>query len=102
MLEYILQPETIIISSGGELIKENLRTYGPGLVSNFHVHEDFYDSEVSSHRGSPIGALKGRHSMVLIGHRLEGDNDIYLLQNWWKSKQFVEVDHNYLKRCNAT
>jgi hypothetical protein len=40
--------------------------------------------------------------MVLIGHRLEGDNDIYLLQNWWKSRQFVEVDHNYLIRCNAT
>jgi hypothetical protein len=37
------------------------------------------------------GPSTGLHSMVLIGHRKEGNADRYLLQNWWKSKPFVEM-----------
>ena len=45
--------------------------------------------------------------MLLIGHRTEKRNEdmqerhIFLLQNWWKAKQFVEVDDEYLANCNA-
>jgi len=37
--------------------------------------------------------------MVLVGHRKEGEKHFLLLQNWWKGKQFVEVDLTYLKSC---
>ena len=42
--------------------------------------------------------------MVLIGCRTDeaSGRKLYLLQNWWKNKQFVEVDAEYLKQCGVT
>jgi hypothetical protein len=42
--------------------------------------------------------------MVMIGDRVAVDTGktFFLLQNWWKTKQFVEVDEDYyLKSCGA-
>ena len=40
--------------------------------------------------------------MILIGCRTEETKNYFLLQNWWKKKQFVEVDEEYLKACSPT
>jgi hypothetical protein len=37
----------------------------------------------------------------VVGHRKEVNDDRYLLQNWWNSKPFVEVDAQYLESCGA-
>lgn len=39
--------------------------------------------------------------MVLIGFRKDADRNYFLLQNWWKNKQFIEVDSEYLHSCEA-
>lgn len=39
--------------------------------------------------------------MALVGCRTQHDQFFFLLQNWWKSKQFIEVDAVYLKACSA-
>jgi len=41
--------------------------------------------------------------MVLLGHRYDKikNKQYFLLQNWWKNKQFVEVDEDYLEKCGA-
>ncbi len=34
--------------------------------------------------------------MVLLGIRNEGQSRMFLLQNWWKNKQFIEVSEDYI------
>jgi hypothetical protein len=77
--------------------------YGPALVSQFQVHDDFCSLEQFFHYGSPTGECKGRyHAMVLAGYRKDKNGNIYyLLQNWWKEKQFVEVSPAYLQECGV-
>ena len=85
-------------------IIQALRKYGPALVSNFMVYEDFCQVSVHKHYGSvPADCDKiGRHAMVMVGYKEEDDRHIFLLQNWWLHKQFVEVDSEYLMDCEAT
>ena len=40
--------------------------------------------------------------MVLVGYRIVDGKKRYLLQNWWKSKPYVEVDIEYLLDSEAT
>jgi hypothetical protein len=43
-----------------------------------------------------------RHAMVLIGARKTASNEyFFLLQDWWKSRYFVEVSGEYLALCEA-
>jgi len=66
------------------------------------VHEDFYNHTVHHHYGT-IGNFIGNHALALVGHRQdETGRMFFLLQNWWKKKQFVEVDESYLKGSGAT
>ena len=34
--------------------------------------------------------------MVVLGVRKEGKSRMFLLQNWWQDKQFVEVSEEYM------
>ena len=42
--------------------------------------------------------------MLVIGSHTDNSTGKrwYLLQNWWKQKQFVQVDEEYLKASEAT
>jgi len=101
-LQSILQPNSTLITTGLPQLPNLFDTHGPGLVSKFQVHEDFYDSSIRKHYGKPSGDMKGWHAMTLVGHRIdEKGTPYYLLQNWWKNKQFVEVDADYLEHCGA-
>ena len=81
-----------------------MEKYGPGLVASWRVASDFY------HPGPHLGAAPveipvkkdPRHSMLVVGHRCTEEGQLrLLLQNWWESKQFVEVDEEYFKTCNT-
>ena len=108
LLEVILEPDSMMILSSLDLYEQHLKQYGPGLVSGFRVFDDFYNGMKTSFDGAPrsIGgksrrdpdALHGLHAMLLIGVRREAESGKrwFLLQNWWKHSQFVEVSEEYL------
>jgi hypothetical protein len=81
-----------------------LTQFGAGLVTKFHVDDNFRNSSNSSFSGTvAIDKTKTTgHAMVLVGVRIEKSGQCWvLLQNWWEGKQFVEVTLEYLKSSNA-
>lgn len=99
VLKDILTPNSAIIGSDdvyeGEL---------PGLVPYFCPRKDFYTLGKYVYHGKPqeeeseLDESKC-HAMVLVGIR--DNNTKYLLQNWWNTKQFIEVDREYLGACGS-
>ena len=119
MLKYIFEKDSIVSSTKIDTIEQDLKEFGPLLVSMFHVHDDFYNSPNCIFHGKLVGNLKGYHSMILIGVRsMEIEVEVkkkvrkrmkvkkvkkfFLLQNWWKKKQFIEVDEEYLELSSPT
>jgi hypothetical protein len=101
LLKRILQPDSIIF--GSELFEKNLKVFGCGLVSKFEVYDDFSDRTAHSHQGKPQGVKQGLHCMIMIGASIDADEKRwFLLQNWWKQKQFVQVREDYFKACDPT
>jgi hypothetical protein len=81
-------------------LASSLLQYGPGLVSGFKVEKKF-NSDKWKHIGTQKIDSTGLHAMVLVGFRKQGNGIRYLLQNWWKTKPFIEVDADYLESCGA-
>lgn len=105
ILKWILEPgSSIMITNKPAQFGDLLKDRGPGLVSHFQVHEDFAAGVSGSFDGRPVGGALGLHAMVLIGARVDAvtGKRFFLLQNWWKSAQFVEVSETYLAACGAT
>ena len=68
----------------------------------FAVHRDFHKAKgPMSFDGTPKGAFVGFHAMLIIGARRDDTTGKrwFLLQNWWKEMQFVEVSDEYLGYC---
>jgi hypothetical protein len=102
ILERILHANSMLIAASCEEINaRHIEKYGPGLVSAFRIHEDFMSTSKLSFVGKPVGAYLGLHAMVLIGVRESRSGKRFLLQNWWRTCQFVEVDLDYLRACRA-
>jgi hypothetical protein len=76
--------------------RKTFEAYGPGLLSMFAVFDDFCEADVLSYMECPTGHFRGYHCMVVLGVRNENQSRIFLLQNWWQDKQFVEVSEEYL------
>jgi hypothetical protein len=102
-LKSILQPDPILVTSAMSTHVELYNQHGPGLVSRFELHEDFWDSSKRHHYGKSTGKCIGNHAMAFVGHRSDKvkNKSYFLLQNWWQKKQFVEVDEEYLKHSGA-
>ena len=104
--------DDVILYSGRELkttdLCHSMEQYGPALVSGFHVSQDFKDSNQWQHLGIQSNELfLGMHAMLLVGYRKFNDKNgketiHYLLQNWWKSKAYVEVDMNFLASSKSS
>jgi len=78
-----------------ESIRENLEKYGPAMVVMERTHLDFHDDKFR-YEGTPSGKWDGR-AMVLVGIRKDDSNQVFfLMQNFWKEKQFVEIRQAYL------
>jgi hypothetical protein len=82
-------------------IKTNFQLYGPGLVSLFAIYDDFCKTDQFHYHGIPTGTFHGHHAMVLVGYKVVDGQDFFLLQNWWKEKQYVEVSSSYLIASQA-
>ncbi len=82
--------------------RETFEKYGPGLLCMFEIYDDFYKEGVLSYVGCPMGRFIGYHCMVVLGVRMEGQSRMFLLQNWWRDKQFVEVSDEYLESMDCS
>jgi hypothetical protein len=83
-------------------VEQLVMMYGPALVPRFRVENDFLETNSTVHIGPrrPTDST-GIHTMLLVGIRKEGNQTRYLLQNWWKTKPFVEVDVDYFDSCGG-
>jgi len=99
----VQQPEPVVtgVETTATRLAERLKECGPLLVAGVRIDDVFDDKTTMRFRGVRAGKSKGRHAMVLVGHRKEGDLDLFLLQNWWRKKPFVEVTSEYLVSCQA-
>lgn len=103
VLKMILEKDSEIIASYADVYEQHLLQHGPGLVAGFAVYADFHAAQSMSYDGKPTGNLVGHHAMVLIGARRDPSGKrFFLVQNWWKQSQFVELSEQYLKACDAT
>jgi hypothetical protein len=96
-----------------DAIIANLVRYGPALVSTFDIKgeevgdDPVYDHRVHHHAGVddvrvPVKKLL-YHAVLIVGHRRCGDGSVqFLVQNWWKQKQFFTCDSEFLKHRNAS
>ena len=100
ILRCILTPNSDMAISNLDGINPSLmKKYGPGLMTHFRVHCDFLDENIHVHTGVPTGAYVGDHSMLLIGVKGSGESKMFLVQNWWRNKQFVQVSFTYMEQC---
>ena len=84
-----------------ELVATFLKTAGVGLVARFKVEPAFQGNDVSFTANALRGKVVGLHAMTLVGHREDDGQHLFLLQNWWKEKQFIEVSAEYLAAARA-
>eukprot|EP00754_Rhynchopus_humris_P024135 Rhum_TRINITY_DN14868_c1_g1::Rhum_TRINITY_DN14868_c1_g1_i1::g.125171::m.125171 len=84
-----------------ELKVAEVKKYGVGLVSEFQVEPAFQGPQSSFLANALTGEVEGFHAMTLVGHREKDGQHIFLLQNWWRQKQFVEVSAEYLAAAGA-
>lgn len=102
-LHRILEPGSVVVTSDASLYSSRLAQYGLALVSLFSAFEDFMDESVHHHEGLPVGKFVAYHAMVLHSVRVDAaGNTVYLLQNWWKNKQWVTVSPEYFEACHPT
>ena len=81
------------------------KKHGPALVSGFSTNAAFKRTTAFSFLDADRSHTDedGSHAMALVGWRHAGTGDIrFLLQNWWKSKQFIEVNLAYLASRRAS
>jgi hypothetical protein len=78
-----------------------LSTHGPALISGFSVTREFTGEDWQHIGRNNSERFEGLHAMILVGYRVEDGKNRYLLQNWWKSKPYVEVDAEYLESSEA-
>ena len=43
----------------------------------------------------------GSHAMLQVGIRTDGQSRRFLLQNWWRNHQFIEMEEKTLIKANA-
>jgi hypothetical protein len=74
-----------------------LEIYGPGVLTFRVLNETliFGSSKSLVYAGKPTGHFSGRHSVIIIGVRMEGNSRHFLVQNWWSDHQVVEMREDY-------
>lgn len=93
----------VVQRSPTTVVRADLETYGPALVHCFRVHPEFLHHNTWQYVGKPMKKHIGHHAMLMIGIRTDvAGKSRFLLQNWWKTSQFVEVDVDYLEYCHAS
>eukprot|EP00808_Paulinella_micropora_P017211 g80581.t1 len=106
MVDFPLQTARHFPTTWTTLITDSMKTYGPALVSRFHVTPDFVDQNANdsflSNSSVDFSTSRGLHAMLLIGFRNVGTSTVFLLQNWWTHMPLVEVSQEYLLAHDPT
>ena len=85
-----------------ELLAATLKKYGVGLVSYMLADSNFNDgTDKCSYLDDDYKGNGGGHAMVVVGHRTHAGRHIFLLQNWWRNKQLIEVSAEYMAKSKA-
>ena len=85
-----------------EVLAATLKKYGVGLVSYMHADSNFNDgTDKCSYLDDDSKDNGGGHAMVVVGHRTHAGRHIFLLQNWWRNKQLIEVSAEYMVKSQA-
>jgi len=106
-LEKLAGPGVVVETekvSTPEHIVSMFKAHGPVLLSRVVVDRDLLDSGISRHVGpvAHLPAKPNRHAMAIVGWRHEEDGTtVFLVQNWWDTKQFFECDVVNLKARGA-
>ena len=77
------------------------KMYGPALISEFEVFEDFTADDKLHYEGLPRGERVAFRALVLIGMKTKPVRT-FLLQNWWPRKQFISITEEYLIATKPT
>lgn len=78
LLDRLLLPGSSRHVVAPEDIPSALGQFGPGLVSNFTVYDDFMEREVHHHHGNPKGSVRGSLALVVVGTRHGPDGTLYV------------------------
>ena len=88
-----------------QIDEEVMEKYGPALVCRFRVVKGFKEGDKICYGDSDLPSSECdsafRHAMVLLGVAVVEGERFFLLQNWWKKKQFLECSEKYLCGCGA-
>ena len=85
-----------------EVLAATLKKYGVGLVSYMLADSNFNDgTDKCSYLDDDFKDNGGGHAMVVVGHRTHEGRHIFLLQNWWRNKQLIEVSAEYMEKSQA-
>ncbi len=86
---------------GAAAVVHNLVTFGPALIAQFSTFAAFKKGG-DSFIGSNDAESTGSHAMAMVGYRRVGAEVRFLVQNWWRTKQFFECDLAFLVSRDAT
>lgn len=96
--------DTLVLAKGGEpALQAKLTEYNhlPCMVSRLRIPQSVLfdeDEDGDCYLGASAGSSGPKmHSTLLVG----SSGDRYVLQNWWKSRPFLEVDYAFLERHGA-
>jgi hypothetical protein len=78
-------------------IQADLKKCGPALLIMLHMHQELNEEGKNNYEGVSEGKIEDDgHAMVLVGIRKDDANQpIFLLQNFWQKKLFVDVNQEY-------
>jgi hypothetical protein len=96
--------ESVATDLSGDMVVDRLEKFGPALLMRFKVFDGFGGGDQAhTHIGREDRPATGQHAMAVVGWRKREDGKIgFLVQNWWKSKQFFECDLEFLRSRHAS
>jgi hypothetical protein len=96
--------ETTAVATTGRDVVAKLENFGPALLMRFKVFDGFGGGDQAhTHIGREDRLATGQHAMAVVGWRKrEGGEFCFLVQNWWKNKQFFECDLEFLRSRHAS
>jgi len=79
-----------------------LAKVGPAIIRNFRIHQDYNDPAILRFLGEPAEGNGGLNTILILGVRTESisgqEYQMFFVQNWTRSKQFIEVSAEYLRK----
>ncbi len=82
-----------------------MRKHGPLLLDHFGITNgpvQFGTNNNLVYTSNFTGEVTGSHVMLIVGVRPTGTSRCFLVQNWWRPYQFVEICKEAVRSANGT